>query len=112
MTIVILLLLLPFLVGFCPITLDCLNDDPLAWEQFDRATSPDPSNSIPWGHPYMVDPPKIYDETGTYRGEYSPNPYGLDSISNPYGKYGSPYSPDSLNNPYRLPPLKPVEPWP
>ena len=37
---------------------------------------------------------------GTYRGKVSSNPYDPDSISNPYGRYGSPYSVDSVNNPY------------
>jgi hypothetical protein len=37
---------------------------------------------------------------GNYRGKLSANPYDPDSISNPYGRYGSPYSPDSINNPY------------
>ena len=35
-----------------------------------------------------------------YLGELSSNPYDADSVSNPYGKYGSPYSSDSINNPY------------
>lgn len=35
-----------------------------------------------------------------YLGEYNNNPYDSDSISNPYGQYGSPYSSDSVNNPY------------
>ena len=44
--------------------------------------------------------PKLYDRSGNYRGELSNNPYSPDSISNPYGRYGSEYSPDSVNNPY------------
>ncbi len=35
-----------------------------------------------------------------YIGEYNDNPYESDSISNPYGQYGSPYGSDSVNNPY------------
>lgn len=35
-----------------------------------------------------------------YLGQLSADPYGKDSTSNPYGKYGSKYSPDSINNPY------------
>ena len=42
----------------------------------------------------------LYDSQGNYRGRLSTNPYDPDSISNPYGRYGSPYSPDSINNPY------------
>jgi hypothetical protein len=35
-----------------------------------------------------------------YLGNLSANPYDPNSVSNPYGRYGSPYSPDSINNPY------------
>jgi hypothetical protein len=41
----------------------------------------------------------IYDENGKYWGVYNDNELDLDSVSNPYGQYGSEYSPDSLNNP-------------
>lgn len=51
---------------------------------------------------YDFDPPKIYAGDGTYLGELSSNRYSLDSISNPYGLYGSKYSIDSINNPYGL----------
>ena len=45
-------------------------------------------------------PPSLYDSSGNYRGKLSSNPYDPDSVSNPYGRYGSEYSPDSINNPY------------
>lgn len=51
-------------------------------------------------NPYATDAPKLYDSEGNYRGKLSDNPYDPDSISNPYGRYGSKYSPDSINNPY------------
>ena len=35
-----------------------------------------------------------------YLGQYSTNPYETDSVSNPYGEYGSEYSEDSIKNPY------------
>ena len=35
-----------------------------------------------------------------YLGNLNANPYDPDSVSNPYGQYGSKYSPDSINNPY------------
>jgi hypothetical protein len=46
--------------------------------------------------------PRLYsnDGKGVYLGKLSANPYDQDSISNPYGKYGSPYSQNSVNNPY------------
>lgn len=54
----------------------------------------------PYGYSrYQVNPPKIY-SGGKYLGELSTNRYAPDSISNPYGVYGSRYSPSSVNNPY------------
>jgi hypothetical protein len=35
-----------------------------------------------------------------YLGNLNANSYDPNSVSNPYGRYGSPYSPDSINNPY------------
>ncbi|MFM8982137.1 MAG: hypothetical protein ACKOLA_04380, partial [Spartobacteria bacterium] len=42
----------------------------------------------------------------------SANPYDHDSVSNPYGRYGSPYSPTSINNPYSQygSPYSPISP--
>ena len=37
---------------------------------------------------------------GTYLGQRTDNPYLPDSITNPYGSYGSRYAPNSVNNPY------------
>ncbi len=45
--------------------------------------------------PAIVDP-----STGKYLGNLSSNQYDPNSVSNPYGKYGSKYSPDSINNEY------------
>ncbi|PSJ16410.1 hypothetical protein C7H79_13540 [Nitrosomonas supralitoralis] len=46
-------------------------------------------------------PPILVDrETGKYLGTLSNNHYDSDSVSNPYGQYGSKYSPDSISNPY------------
>jgi len=42
----------------------------------------------------------LYARDGTYLGEMNANPYDANSISNPYGKYGSPYSSTSIKNPY------------
>ena len=49
---------------------------------------------------WAANPPRIYSASGRYLGELSRNPYSPDSISNPYGIYGSRYSPYSVNNPY------------
>lgn len=44
--------------------------------------------------PYLVSP------DGKYLGKLNANRYDPDSVSNPYGKFGSKYSPDSINNSY------------
>ena len=44
--------------------------------------------------------PRLYDDDGSFRGNLNGNSYDPDSISNPYGRYGSKYSSESLNNPY------------
>jgi hypothetical protein len=51
-------------------------------------------------NPYATAAPKIIAADGTYLGKLSANPYDPQSVSNPYGKYGSQYSPTSINNPY------------
>ncbi len=43
---------------------------------------------------------KLYGEDGTYLGKVSKNKYDPESISNPYGQYGSKYSSTSVNNEY------------
>lgn len=42
----------------------------------------------------------LYSNDGQFRGNLNSNQYDPDSVSNPYGKYGSQYSSDSVNNPY------------
>ena len=44
--------------------------------------------------------PQIYAPDGTYLGNLNSNQYDPNSVSNPYGQYGSRYSPNSINNPY------------
>ena len=44
--------------------------------------------------------PILVSPSGKYLGRLSSNQYDPDSVSNPYGRYGSRYSPDSINNPY------------
>ena len=44
--------------------------------------------------------PKLYDSEGNYRGNLNGNRFDPDSVSNPYGRYGSEYSSESLNNQY------------
>lgn len=51
-----------------------------------------------YANPYAT-PPKLY-SSGRYLGELSTDRYAPDSVSNPYGRYGSRYSPDSIHNPY------------
>jgi hypothetical protein len=49
-------------------------------------------------------PPSLRSNDGQnkYLGTLSSNRYDPDSVSNPYGRYGSPFSPDSVNNPYGI----------
>jgi len=51
--------------------------------------------------------PIIVDQNGQYRGNLNNNQYDPNSVSNPYGNYGSQYSPNSLNNPY----AQPIQPY-
>jgi hypothetical protein len=44
--------------------------------------------------------PIIVAPDGTYLGNLNSNQYDPNSVSNPYGQYGSRYSPNSINNPY------------
>lgn len=50
--------------------------------------------------PAFAEPPYLVSPDGKYLGNLSTNPYDPNSVSNPYGRYGSKYSPDSINNPY------------
>lgn len=45
---------------------------------------------------------KLYDSDGNFRGNLNSNQFDPDSVSNPYGRYGSQYSTDSIKNPYGL----------
>ena len=45
--------------------------------------------------PVLIDP-----DSGRYLGNLNANPYDLNSVANPNGRYGSPYSADSINNSY------------
>ena len=49
---------------------------------------------------YTSGGPKLYNNDGEFRGNLNANRYAPDSVSNPYGRYGSKYSSDSINNPY------------
>jgi hypothetical protein len=44
--------------------------------------------------------PQIYSSDGKFLGNLNSNQYDPNSVSNPYGQYGSPYSPNSINNTY------------
>jgi hypothetical protein len=47
--------------------------------------------------PIIVDP-----SNGKFLGNLNNNPYDINSVANPYGRYGSRYSADSINNPYGI----------
>lgn len=49
----------------------------------------------------QANPPILVDRnTGKYLGNLSSNKYDINSVSNPYGPYGSKHSLDSINNPH------------
>jgi hypothetical protein len=60
------------------------------------------STYSPYGarNPYTTSGGRIYANDGTYLGRLNSNRYDTESVSNPYGKYGSRYSATSINNPY------------
>jgi hypothetical protein len=75
-----------------------------------------PYSAVSVSNPYATSAPKIIAADGQYLGRLSANPYDPDSVSNPYGQYGSPYSPTSINNPYsqygsRYSPMSPNNPY-
>ncbi|MGE0295014.1 MAG: hypothetical protein AB7P97_21920 [Hyphomonadaceae bacterium] len=45
-----------------------------------------------------ADSPHIYAPDGTYLGNLNNNQFDPNSISNPFGQYGSQFSPNSVNN--------------
>lgn len=57
-----------------------------------------PVPSMAWTS--FSDGPSIYSRQGKYLGNLNNNRYDSNSVSNPYGRYGSRYSSDSINNPY------------
>jgi hypothetical protein len=59
-----------------------------------------------YGNPYGNDSNsnKVYAPNGEFRGNLNDNRYDPNSVSNPYGTYGSKYSSKSLNNPYATTP--------
>lgn len=52
-----------------------------------------------WSNTSALDPPRIYADDGTYLGKLSLNSYDPDSISNPFGRFGSRYG-NNLMNPF------------
>jgi hypothetical protein len=44
--------------------------------------------------------PKLFNDSGAFRGNLNANRFDQNSVANPYGRYGSPFSADSINNPY------------
>ena len=62
--------------------------------------------------------PQLYanDGTGKYLGNLSANQFDPNSVSNPFGRYGSQFSADSINNPFgvygsQFSPYSPTNPF-
>ena len=43
---------------------------------------------------------QLYGSNGQYLGNLNSNRFDPNSVSNPFGRYGSQFSPDSINNPF------------
>ena len=50
--------------------------------------------------PAFAQSPQIYAPDGTYLGNLNSNRFDPNSVSNPFGQYGSRFSPNSINNPF------------
>ncbi len=59
-----------------------------------------PYSSIGATNPYTTSGGRVIAQDGQYLGRLNANRYDPESVSNPYGAYGSKYSPTSINNPY------------
>lgn len=66
------------------------------WNQSERLTT---SQDMP-AFQGVPNPPVIVGNKGEYLGSFNVNRYDPNSVSNPYGQYGSQYSSKSINNPY------------
>jgi len=66
--------------------------------QFPYQLDTRPAPYVRYGERY-ANPPRLY-SGGRYLGELSSDRYAPDSVSNPYGRFGSRYSSESINNPY------------
>jgi|GEM_PF-1355377 len=51
-------------------------------------------------NPYIGGGAMLFTTDGEYRGNLNSNPFDPNSVSNPFGEYGSPFSPESINNPF------------
>ena len=54
--------------------------------------------AIACASPAMAQSPRIYAPDGTYLGNLNSNQFDPNSVSNPFGQYGSQFSPNSINN--------------
>jgi len=57
---------------------------------------------VAMGNALNAQTPYIVSQSGQYLGNLSANRFDPNSVSNPYGQYGSRYSPTSINNPYSV----------
>lgn len=75
---------------------------PYAANGVNNPYSPNGSQYSPQGarNQYTSGGPKLYGNDGQALGTLNANRYDPNSVSNPYGQYGSRYSPTSVNNPY------------
>jgi hypothetical protein len=54
--------------------------------------------AIAFAAPASAQSPRLYAADGTFLGNVNNNQFGPNSISNPFGQYGSQFSPSSITN--------------
>jgi hypothetical protein len=54
--------------------------------------------AVAFAAPASAQSPRLYAADGTFLGNVNNNQFDPNSISNPFGQYGSQFSPNSINN--------------
>src|SRR5438132_8349428 len=74
---------------------------PASAQQFDDSAFTSWLSQLSTPSSVLESPPSLVGGAdGTYLGVLSNNPFDANSVSNPFGVYGSPFSPTSVNNPF------------
>lgn len=82
----------------CPYDYNCFNGSFGASDPTRRGGPATFGTPYAWPNPSTM-PPRT-DRNGRSPENPSAQPYGANSLSNPYSRFNNPYSPDGLDNPY------------